>query len=213
MATTPESASKGPWLRVLAVLEIVGIIAFTVVVAVLAALRPDYSHVAQTVSALGEVGKPFANVQAINFVVLGAVTTAFAFGLHWGLPPGSILGPALVAVFGLGIIGAGLFPCLPCGEFSTFTLENATHGIAAGIAFVAIMPAPFLLSRRMRLDGRWADYARPFLVLGALIVILNVMFYAVTETAVMGAVQRALVGTIFVSLGLLAIRLYRVSRT
>ncbi|MFQ5934729.1 MAG: DUF998 domain-containing protein, partial [Dehalococcoidia bacterium] len=121
MATTQQSPSRGPWLRVLAVLEIVGIIAFTVVVAVLAALRPDYSHVAQTISALGEIGRPFATVQAINFVVLGALTTVFAFGLHWGLPPGSILGPALVALFGIGIIGAGLFPCLPCSEFSTFT--------------------------------------------------------------------------------------------
>lgn len=44
MATTRRSGSTRPWLRLLALLEIVGIIAFTVVVVVLAALRPDYSH-------------------------------------------------------------------------------------------------------------------------------------------------------------------------
>ncbi len=213
MATTRRSGSTGPWLRLLGLLEIVGIIVFTLVVVVLAALRPDYSHLAQAISALGEIGRPFANVQAINFVVLGALTVAFAVGLHRGMPPGSILGPALVATFGIGVIGAGLFPCLPCGEFSNPTWENTTHGIVAGIAFLGYLPAPFLLSRRMRLGERWAGYARPFLVLGVIIVLLNFSFYAVGGTSVMGGVQRVLIGAIFVSLGLLAVRLYRVART
>ena len=103
--------------------------------------------------------------------------------------------------------------CLPCGEFSNLTRENTTHGIAAGIAFLGYLPAPFLLSRRMRLDERWAGYTRPFLVLGVIIVLLNFSFYAGGGTSVMGAVQRVLVGAIFVSLGLLAARLYRVSGT
>lgn len=137
------------WLRVAAILEIAAMAVFALLVGILAALRPSYSHVAQTISALGELGQPNASIQTVNFIVLGAPTIAFAFALHRGMPAGSLLGPALVALFGVGAIGAGLFPCLPC-EFSSFTWENTTHGIAAGIAFVAIMPAPFLLSRRMR---------------------------------------------------------------
>lgn len=208
-----SSQRDGPqrWLRLIGVLEIAGMVAFTAVVGFLAALRPEYGHLTHTISTLGEIGAPFAIVQQLNFIVLGGLTTAFAYGLHRGMPPGFVLGPLLVALFGLGIVGAGLFPCLPCTDFSSYTWENTTHGITAGVAFVAIMPAPFFLSRRMRSDERWANYTRPFLVLGVLIVAFNVAYYVATGTAVVGALQRALVGAIFVSFGLLAVRLYHVS--
>src|SRR3990170_1860649 len=94
--------------RLLAICGIIGPIFFTTVVVTLALLRPGYSHLAQAISELGEVGAPNAIVQDINFIMLGLLTLAFAFGLHRGIGArrGSKIGPALLAVFAV-VAGVG----------------------------------------------------------------------------------------------------------
>ena len=179
----------------------------------LAALRPGYSRVAQTISALGEVGAPNAIAQQVNFVVFGALVLAYSVGLHRGIGngAGSKLGPAFVGAFGLGVALAGFFPCDQCADFSSPTYHNVTHGIAAFIAFFGFLPAPFFLWRRMKADPSWAGLARWSLAFGIAIVVLEITFNAGSGTALAGLLQRIEVAAIFVNLELLAIRLYRQS--
>ncbi len=198
---------------ILAVCGIVGPFVFAATVIALAALRPGYSHIAQTISALGEVGQRYAIVQDINFVVLGALVLAFSYGLQRGIGDGagSKLGPAFVGVFGLGVALAGFFPCGPCADFSAPTYNNTTHAIAATIAFLGFLPAPFFLWRRMKSDPAWTDLARWSLIFGIAIVVLEIATNAGTETAIYGLLQRLQVAAIFLFLEIIALRLYRKS--
>ena len=72
-------------------------------------LRSGYQPLRQPVSALA-IG-PRGWIQRTNFYVTGLLALLYAFGLHGAL---AVYGsswwlPALVAVFGLGLIGAGIF--------------------------------------------------------------------------------------------------------
>lgn len=93
---------------------VLGPILFTAIVIILGFLHPGYSHASQAVSELGAVGAPNAAAQAVNFLLLGLLTLAFAVGLHRGIGggEGSKGGPALLAAFAIsGGFGSAAFPC------------------------------------------------------------------------------------------------------
>ena len=94
-------------LRAAAWAGLVGPVLFTAAFLVQEAFRRDeYSPMAEPVSAL-EAG-PNGWVQQVSFVVLGALTMAFAWGLHRGMAPtrGGIAGPAALFVTGIGLFVA-----------------------------------------------------------------------------------------------------------
>ena len=104
-----KRSQTGSVLRLLALCGIVAPISFTTVVVVLGSIQPGYSHLSQTISSLGDIGAPNAAIQNINFVVTGMLTLAFALGLQRGIGDGkgSKVGPALVALWGMGLIASG----------------------------------------------------------------------------------------------------------
>jgi len=100
--------------RLLAICGITGPILYTIVVIVLGLLRPDYDHVMQSMSELGEVGSSNAIIMnTAGFALLGVLMIAFAFGLHRDISGGngSKIGPALVALSGTALVITGIFPC------------------------------------------------------------------------------------------------------
>src|SRR5689334_15941007 len=95
--------------RLLLVCGVVGPLLFILVFLVDGATRPGYSawhHFVSSLS-LGERGW----VQIANFLVCGALVIGFAFGLRRVLHPGmgSTWGPILLGIFGLCLVGAGVF--------------------------------------------------------------------------------------------------------
>jgi hypothetical protein len=97
----------------LAVVGVVGIVGSAVVAVLLGLTRPGYSFVAEPVVAL--MSGQNAWIQDINFVVLGVSVVGAAIGLHlaarrsrWGG-----LGPALLALSGLGPVLAGVTAPMP----------------------------------------------------------------------------------------------------
>ena len=94
--------------RPLAVCGALAPLLFASIVLVAGSLRPAYSHISQFISELGY--GPNAIVQNLNFVLTGMLVAAFSYGLHKGLPAGSRKGPAFLTAFGIGLIGAGVFP-------------------------------------------------------------------------------------------------------
>jgi hypothetical protein len=96
------SAKPDDTLRLLSMCGVIAPILFTVVIAILAFLRPTYSQVSQTISELGSPGAPNAIIQDANFLVTGLLITDFAFALRRGIPAvRSSRGPALVGVLGM----------------------------------------------------------------------------------------------------------------
>jgi len=197
----------------LALLAVAGVlipIVFVALVIVAAASYPGYSHVTQFMSQLG-VG-PSAAITNANFVVTGLLLVAFAFGLHLGIGEGkgSMLGPALLALSGLGWVLAGVFPC---SEW-TCTATDVHNAVAAPLAFVPIALAPLVFSRRLRADARWRGYASYSVGTGLALVVLMVV-YRITEYTLLepwvGIAQRFLVAVMLLWIGVMALRLLKLS--
>jgi hypothetical protein len=134
------------------------------------ATRAGYDPLRHPVSslALGDYGW----MQTANFVVAGLLTIAFAVGMwraFWS-PRRSVWGPFLVGVWGIGLIGAGIFPTDPVSgyppgtpdQLTGYSLHGAIHDLAFSLpGFVALLAACFVFCRRFAARGElgWAVYS------------------------------------------------------
>lgn len=197
-------------LSVLAFCGIIGPIIYAIVLIILGLLRPGYSHITQSMSELGEVGGPNAFIMnTIGFPLLGLLLVAFAFGLHRGISEGkgSILGPSLVVLSGVGLVGSGIFPCdQGCVDV---TIISKIHSISATIAAFAMIFAAFAISYRVRNDHLWEDYHLYSLLTGVVTAIVA-SAYMVFEPW-LGVFQRLSMGLSLLWIAVIAIQLLRLS--
>ena len=120
----------------------------------------DLTRHAWSQLALGEHGW----IQVANLAVTGLMLVAFAVGLRRALGDGvaSRWAPRLVAVFGLSLVAAAIFPADPSMGFPAGTPEGpgavSWHGLlhlaAAGIGFTCMAIAGVVIARRFRAEGR-----------------------------------------------------------
>lgn len=141
--------------RIAAVCGIIAPIIWTILVLIAASLRPGYNHLIQYISELGF--GPNSIIQNSNFLIVGTLIVVFAVGLHWGIRNingfTTRVGPALVVVIGVGIIGAGLFPGDPSLPFS-----YSLHMLFSLPVFGLGPFAPIFMWRRMSKDSPWHGY-------------------------------------------------------
>lgn len=128
------------------------------------ALRPGYDIRTQPISflALGELGW----IQVANFLVTGALALAGALGLRSALrsQSGGTAAPILAGLYGLGMIGAGLFgpdPLPSPGQAPQMSATGAVHMVAFLVSFLSLIAACFVLARRFSAVGKrgWALYS------------------------------------------------------
>lgn len=105
----------------------------------------------------------FGWIHIANLIVSGLAVLAFAVGLRRALSPGraSTWGPALIGLFGLSMVGAGMFVADPVAGFPPGTPETTdptTSGILhlaiAAIGFIGLSASGFVLARRFTAEGR-----------------------------------------------------------
>jgi len=163
--TTSEAACS-PAARVTRSLLGYGVIAgplYVIAVLAQALLRPGFDLAHDDASLLSNGA--FGWVQVTNFVVTGLMVVACAAGVRRALAGGraATWGPILLAVYGLGMIGAGLFAAdpmngfpagAPAGRPDTITAHGMLHIAFAGIGFIALVAACFVIARRYSADGR-----------------------------------------------------------
>ncbi|MEV0273653.1 DUF998 domain-containing protein [Hamadaea sp. NPDC050747] len=101
------------------------------------AFRDGYDPMRHPVSSLA-LG-PGGWQQVMNFLVCGVLTILFAIGLRRSLRPGpgALAGPLLVGVWGLGLLGAGLFATDPVGGYPTTATGDSWHGTLHDLLSVA----------------------------------------------------------------------------
>jgi hypothetical protein len=132
-------------------------------------IRPGFDPTRHDLSLMsnGDLGW----IQITNFVLTGLLTIAAAIGmwrvLHGGT--GGTWGPILVAVYGFGLIGAGIFVADPALGFPPGTPANAhsisghglMHFVTGGIGFLALIAACFVFARRFRAlkQNGWVVYS------------------------------------------------------
>jgi hypothetical protein len=110
-------------------------------------------------------------IQITNFLVSGVLVIAGALGIRRALRPGraGTWGPLLVGVYGLGLIGAGLFVADPVFGFPpgtavdahTFSWHGLLHFASGGIGFLGLIAATMVFARRFAALGQrgWAAYS------------------------------------------------------
>ena len=123
-------------------------------------LRPGFDHVAQYISELGARGSANADfMRYAGFVASGLLHLAYAAAFYGAVRQRTarrhlaLIVAILIALNGLGRIGAGFFACAPgCGspEFP----EQRLHNLSATVAFLAIATAALLGSVLFRHAGR-----------------------------------------------------------
>ena len=109
-------------------------------------------------------------IQIVNFMAAGALVIAGALGIRRRLHPGrgGTWGPILMGLFGVGLIGSGVFVADPGAGFPPGTVPPATmtssgllHFVFGGLGFYALIAAGFVFARRFWSRGErgWAVYS------------------------------------------------------
>lgn len=219
MATAAKGTGEQPAaplaLRLLLACGAIGPLLFIVAFLIEGATRPNYSpwhHFVSSLS-LGEQGW----MQIANFLVCGALVLCFAFGLRRVLHPGkgSTWGPILLGLFGLCLIGAGLFvtdPLLgyPPGAPSTLTPHGALHMLLSLVVFTVLPAACFVLARRFAGDPAWRGWAFYSIATGILVIVLFIttdLVASANPNAPAGFFQRLCIIIGWSWIALLALRL------
>jgi hypothetical membrane protein len=143
-----------PWVTQLAWAGLIGPVLFTAAfLAQEAFRRGEYDPLAEPVSAL-EAG-PNGWLQQLNFVVFGLLTIAFAIGLHRGLRSSraGVTGPALLAISGVGLLLAAIFPLRE--HAAGVTYDPGGHIVAGVMFFSTSAVGLIVVSRRVARDPRW----------------------------------------------------------
>jgi hypothetical protein len=102
-------------------------------------------------------------IQITNFIVTGLMTVAAAVGLRRAMTAGRGRGwtPLLIAVYGVGMLGAGIFTADPAQGFPIGTPEvtavsrhGMLHFVTGGIGFLCLIAACLVLGSRFAGAGR-----------------------------------------------------------
>jgi hypothetical protein len=112
-------------------------------------------------------------IQIANFASTGLMVVACAIGVRRALRSGlaSAWAPRLLALYGLGLIAAGIFvadpmngfpPGSPSGRPLHMSIHGTLHIAAAGFGFLCLIAACFVLARRFASLGQpwWTAFSR-----------------------------------------------------
>lgn len=110
-------------------------------------LRPEYSHLTQYISELGERGGSTEFIMRYAaFVPTGLMHIAFAAFLYVAFKgnPLATVAAMLLAINGIARIGAGMFPCEVGCALPRVLLSQKLHSLSAGVGFFSLIGASIL---------------------------------------------------------------------
>jgi len=158
---TTESAATAK--RLLACLTLAGPL-FVIVALVQVLTRPGFDITRDAVSllTLGSLGW----IQSGSFILTGALSVAGAVGMHRALRDGTGKRwvPILLTVYGVGLVGGGIFhpdpssgfpPGTPSSASAVSSWHGALHMIFGSLAFLSLIIICFVLASRF-----WQDRQR-----------------------------------------------------
>jgi len=199
--------------RLLSICGIVGPISYTVVVMILAFLRPEYSHITHNLSELGEAGGQNAIVMNTTGIALpGILMIAFALGFHRGIAggEGSKIGPALLALSGAAWVMTAVFP-RDDPACTGVSMVGIMHSVFTIVSALAMILAPLTLSPRLKSDNLWQDCQYYSLVSVIVAGVISAVYGLRILDQWEGALQRILMGVLLLWVEVMAIRLLRLS--
>lgn len=190
---------------------------FLLVALIIGSFRDHYDQLRMPISLLTVGNNGW--MQITNFVAFGLLMIAFALGMRSRVAGrGSTSGPVLIAIVGLGLVGAGLFPTDPGLGFPPAgqaepgpTMNGHLHDVFSFAVFVGLPSTMFVLGRHFRDVGArgWARCATICgVVLAAGFIVILVAFNTDSRLAdVAGLIQRLWVAIGFGVVSLIALHL------
>jgi hypothetical membrane protein len=142
---------------------------FYLLVAILQVLfRPGFDITRHDLSLMSN--GPLGWIQITNFIVTGLWLLAGAYGLRKALTrtPGGKWGPMMLALYGLGLITAGIFVADPMNGFppgsqhmNEITTSGILHLISGSVGFVGLIAACFIFARRFarQKEKNWRNFS------------------------------------------------------
>jgi hypothetical protein len=135
-----------------------------------ALLRPGFDLAHDDASLLSNGGLGW--IQIANFLLTGAMVIACAIGVRRAFGGRSATWASLLlALFGLGMIGAGIFvadpmsgfpPGTPAGRPESISPHGVLHIVSAGVGFLGLAAACLVIGQRFAGERRpsWAWFSR-----------------------------------------------------
>jgi hypothetical membrane protein len=160
-----------PVMRVLVLGGVGGPCVFALVTLVAAALRPDYSHLANTISELGANGSSYAALMNYaGFVPAGLMLAAFGVALAELLPRDrlTIGASIMVTLFGSGLATAGVISCDPGCPPTGGSLQQTVHDAIGPLMSLCLIAAAGILGIRFRRLTAWRRLSSYSLLTSAL---------------------------------------------
>lgn len=175
-------------------------------------LRPEYSHLTQYISELGERGGSTEFIMRYAaFVPTGFMHMAFAAFLYGEFKgsPLATFAAMLLAINGIARIAAGIFPCESGCALPRLLLSQKLHSLSAGAGFFALISASVLwgiLFRRYQSLRCLSAYSIGSGCLG--LVFLVLMLWSAELRTGTGLYERLSSGTLSLWMLVFAVRLW-----
>jgi hypothetical protein len=199
--------------RLLCLGGVAGPVLFTAVVIFCAALRPNYSHVAQFVSELGARGTSLAELMNLaGFVPTGLLLAGFGLSLA-NLQPRhrtSVLASVCITFFGIGISFAGIYSCDPGCPHRDASAEATLHDRMTSLAFTSGVAGTALMGIYFRNVEHWRTLW-PYTAISSAAAygFLFASGASLDSRVLTGLWQRLFLGTIFLWCILISLRMFR----
>lgn len=214
----PAAPAASLWLRAGLGCGLLAPLLWAAVIVVAGELRPGFDHVHQYISELGERGSAHAALMRYGgFVASGALHVAYAAAFYAVLARMgarrtlTLVVALLIAVDGLGRIGAGIFACEP-GCAAPQVPGQRLHSLSATLAFLSIAAAALLAARLFRDDRRLRPLARYSLASGAGGLLALVLMSGAAPQAYAGLYERLASGIFSLWVLVSALWLWRLGR-
>ncbi len=199
--------------RLLLLAGIAGPLLFASVVILVGSLRPDYSHMSQFMSELGEAGGQFAGaMNYLGFMLSAALILAFVLASRTRLPRNRLnsIAATLLIVFAISMFFAGVFSCDVGCSPSEPTLDQKLHDVFSIIAFPAFTAGVFFWGLSLFRNASWHRFGIYSLVTAGLsLVLLVAMVQSEATREGTGMYQRLYLGILFLWLMVMSVRQWR----
>lgn len=180
---------------------LLGPILFTITIIICGSWRVDYSHLHNFISELGATNT--SNYQLMNFlgfIPSGIFLCLFGISLLIITPKSfkSKIGSALIIIFGIGVMLAGIFSCdQGCPPIGS--LESTVHDRVSAIAFMSAIAGISLLGLTFRKLTSFKNLSTYSILSGIIAALFLITMISTFESRVYtGLWQRLLLLTIFI---------------
>lgn len=175
-------------------------------------VRPEYNHLTQYISELGERGSSTEFViRYAGFVPTGLMHVAFAAFVYAIFKGRRLVAIAavLLAINGIARIGAGIFPCEPGCSEPRLLLSQKLHSLSSGLGFLALIGAPVLWGIILRRYQRFRWLSLYSVVSGILgFAFLVLMLWSAELRTGTGLYERLSTGVLSLWVSVFALRLW-----